>query len=118
MYDLKLLILEQSIKKLIRSVSKKLGNRFTILIGVRVGVKQSGTCKSCRSSIVFQSNFSYQFSFKVLLSSRHNASMRNLNQPDMEISCHLFFLTVKDQERIILFYERISSYKSEQNLTK
>ena len=79
MYDLKLLILEQSIKKLIRSVSKKLGNRFTILIGVRVGVKQSGTCKSCRSSIVFQSNFSYQFSFKVLQSSRHNADMRNLN---------------------------------------
>ena len=49
---------------------------------------------------------------------RHNASMRNLNQPDMEISCHLFSLTVKDQEIIILFYERISSYKSEQSLTK
>ena len=44
--------------------------------------------------------------------------MRNLNQPDMEIGCHLFSLTVKDQERIILFYERISSYKSEQSLTK
>ena len=56
MYDLKLLILEQSIKKLIRSVSKKLGNRFTILIGLRVGVKQSGTCKSCRSFIIFGSN--------------------------------------------------------------
>ena len=53
---LKLLILEQSIKKLIRSVSKKLGNRFTILIGLRVGVKQSGTCKSCRCFIIFGSN--------------------------------------------------------------
>ena len=56
-----------------------LGNRYTILIDVRVGVKQSGTCKSRRSSILFQSNFGSQFSFKVLQSSRHNADMRNLN---------------------------------------